>query len=122
MSIYINRKENRLKKIKRIRKKIFGSPERPRVSVFKSNRYFYAQLINDVTGHVICAASTRDKDFLAQNEKIKPLEQAKRLGTIFAQKCKEKNVEAVVFDRRGYKYHGLVKAFADAMREAGIKF
>lgn len=122
MSIYLNRKEKRSKKIVRIRRKISGTPERPRISVFKSNRFFYVQLINDIDGKVLLSASTRDKDFLNQSEKIKPLEQAKRLGSLFANRCKEKNIEVVVFDRRGYKYHGLVKAFADAMREAGIKF
>lgn len=122
MSIYLNRKEQRLKKIKRIRKKISGTAERPRVSVFKSNRYFYVQIINDTTGNVLLAASTRDKGFLSEGEKIKPVEQAKRLGAIVAQRCKEKNIEAVVFDRRGYKYHGIIKAFADAMREGGIRF
>ncbi len=122
MSIYLNRKENREKKIKRIRKRISGTAERPRLSVFKSNRYFYAQLINDMDGKVLLTASTRDKGFKSPEEKIKPVEQAKRLGTHFASKCKEKNIEAVVFDRRGYKYHGIVRAFADAMRESGIKF
>ncbi|MCX7943220.1 MAG: 50S ribosomal protein L18 [Deltaproteobacteria bacterium] len=122
MSIYLNKRENRQRKIKRIRKKIFGTSERPRLSVFKSNRYFYVQLINDLTGNTLLSASTRDKDFLNQGEKIKPVEQARKLGTIFANKCKEKNIEAIVFDRRGYKYHGIIKAFADAMREAGIKF
>ncbi len=122
MSIYLNRKENRSKKITRIRRKISGTQERPRVSVFKSNKYFYVQLINDLTGNVLIAASTRDKDFVAQTEKVKPVEQAKRLGAVVATRCKEKNIDAVVFDRRGYKYHGIVKAFADAMREAGIKF
>ncbi len=122
MSIYLNRKENRMKKIKRIRKKISGTNERPRVSVFKSNKYFYVQLINDITGNVLLSASTRDKDIREQNEKVKLTELARRLGTVFASKCKEKNIEMVVFDRRGYKYHGIIKAFADAMREAGIKF
>ncbi len=122
MSIYLNRKENRSKKIDRIRKKISGTDERPRVSVFKSNRYFYVQLINDITGNVLLSASTKDKEFASQTEKVKPVELAKRLGSAFASKCKEKNIEMVVFDRRGYKYHGIIKAFADAMREAGIKF
>ncbi|MCX7957908.1 MAG: 50S ribosomal protein L18 [Deltaproteobacteria bacterium] len=122
MSIYLNRKENRSKKIKRIRKKITGTDERPRVSVFKSNKYFYAQLINDLSGNVLLAASTRDREIAAEKGKVKPLELAKKLGLVFAAKCKEKNIESVVLDRRGYKYHGLVKAFADAMREAGIKF
>ncbi|MGC8926989.1 MAG: 50S ribosomal protein L18 [Myxococcota bacterium] len=122
MSIYLNRKENRLKKIIRIRRKIYGTQERPRISVFKSNRYFYVQLINDLEGKVLLSASTRDRDFINPSEKEKPLAQAKRLGSIFANRCKEKNIEAVVLDRRGYKYHGIIKAFADAMREAGIKF
>ena len=122
VSIYLNKKEQRMKRIMRIRRKISGTAERPRVAVFKSNKYFYAQVINDENGHVLLAGSTRDKEFLNMQEKIKPLEKAKRLGMILANRCKEKNIETIVFDRRGYKYHGLVKAFADAMREAGIKF
>jgi len=122
VSIYLNRKENRSKKIIRIRKKVSGTNERPRVSVFKSNRYFYVQIINDLTGNVLLSFSTRDKDFIAKSEKVKPIEQAKRLGLVVSEKCKEKSIETVVFDRRGYKYHGIIKAFADAMREGGIKF
>lgn len=122
MSIYLNRKENREKRLVRIRRKIFGTNERPRVSVFKSNKYFYAQLIDDLEGRVLMGISTRDSGIKNPDEKIKPIEQAKRLGSQFAQKCKERNIEAIVFDRRGYKYHGIVKAFADAMRESGIKF
>jgi len=122
VSIYLNRKENRVKKIVRIRRKVSGTGERPRVAVFKSNRYFYAQVINDDEGRVVLTASTREKDFTNQAEKVKPLEKAKRLGTVLANRCKEKNVNTIVFDRRGYKYHGMIKAFADALREAGIKF
>lgn len=122
MSIYLNRKENREKRVARIRRKISGTTVRPRLSVFKSNKYFYVQLIDDLEGRVLMAASTRDSGIKGQDEKIRPVEQAKRLGSRFALRCKERNIEAIVFDRRGYKYHGIVKAFADAMRESGIKF
>lgn len=122
MSIYLNRKEDREKRVIRIRKKISGTSVRPRLSVFRSNKYFYVQLIDDLEGRVLMAASTRDSGIKGQDEKIRPVEQAKRLGTQFALRCKERNIEMIVFDRRGYKYHGIIKAFADAMRESGIKF
>lgn len=114
-------KHNRRLTIKRrIRKKISGSNDRPRLSVFRSNKQFYAQLIDDNTGATLLAVSSLDKS-IADN-KVKKSEQAELVGKLTAEKAKEKGVETVVFDRNGYLYHGRVKAFADAAREGGLKF
>jgi len=102
-----------------IRKKISGTAERPRLSVFKSNKGVYAQLIDDVNGHTLASAGFRDKNFDFSGTKT---EQAKAIGSLLAQRAKEKNIENVVFDRSGYKYHGIIKALADAAREGGLKF
>jgi large subunit ribosomal protein L18 len=102
---------------KGIRKKISGTAERPRLSVFKSNRSIYAQLIDDLKGHTIAAASS--KDLAVANATV---DTAKTVGTKLAEKAKEAGVEAVVFDRNGYKYHGQVKALADGAREGGLNF
>jgi large subunit ribosomal protein L18 len=104
----------------RIRKKIRGTAERPRLSVFRSNKQIYAQVIDDLSGVTIVSASSKMKD--VEDAAGKGLEQAAGVGKLIAQKCKEKSVEHVVFDRGGYKYHGRVKALADAAREGGLKF
>jgi large subunit ribosomal protein L18 len=116
-----NRKEIRRKKIRmRIRKRISGTEDRPRLSVFRSNKQIYAQLVNDLTGHTMAAASSREATIAEQ--KLPKIELAKLVGTQLAEKAKTAGIDSVVFDRNGYLYHGRVKALADAAREAGLKF
>ena len=105
----------------RIRKKISGTPDTPRVAVFRSNKQIYAQVINDLKGETVLSASSIEKEIAAQTG-IKKIEQAKLVGKLLASKCKEKGIEKVVFDRGGYKYHGRVKSLADAAREGGLNF
>jgi large subunit ribosomal protein L18 len=104
----------------RIRKRLSGSGERPRMSVFRSNKQIYVQLVDDVTGVTLAAASSTEKNILSQ--KVNKTEQAKLVGKRIAEKAKEKGIENVVFDRSGYLYHGRVKSLADAARESGLKF
>lgn len=103
----------------RIRKAIKGTAERPRLSVFRSNKAIYAQVIDDVKGLTIVAASSRESGVDAKTNKV---EQAVAVGKILAEKAKAVGVSAVVFDRGGYLYHGRVKALADGAREAGLQF
>ena len=113
-------KEARRQKIKsRIRGKISGTAERPRLSVFRSNKEIYVQIINDENGTTLVAASTRDKDFNRSGNKV---EQSKSVGLTAAKKAAEKGITAVVFDRGGFLYHGRVKAVAEGAREGGLKF
>lgn len=102
----------------RIRKKVQGSTERPRLTIFRSNKGIYAQLVDDTTGNVVTAAST----LLLDNASGNKVEQAKAVGKLIAEKAKDKNIDSVVFDRSGYLYHGRVKALADSARESGLKF
>lgn len=103
----------------RIRKKVQGTPERPRLSVFRSNKEIYCQAIDDISGVTLVAASSRDKGLAKEGTKT---DQARSVGKLFAERAKEKNIEAVVFDRNGYLYHGRVKALADGAREGGLNF
>ena len=113
-------KENRRTKIKaRIRRKISGSPVKPRLSVFRSNTHIYAQLIDDLTGTTLASAGTSEKEALTTGTKT---EQSKAIGLKLAQKALEKGISSVVFDRNGYLYHGRVKALAEGAREGGLKF
>ena len=114
------KKEIRRFKLKmRIRKKVSGTSERPRLTVFRSNKEIYAQLIDDVKGVTLASASTVEKTFERKGTKI---EQAIVIGKNIAERAKSIGIEAVVFDRNGYLYHGVVKAFADGARKAGIEF
>ena len=108
--------ERRIKIKFRIRKRVNGTAERPRLSVFRSNKQIYAQVINDVEGKTLAAASS------LVLEKMPKTEQAQKVGALLAEKAKAAGVETVVFDRNGYLYHGRVQAFADAAREGGLKF
>ncbi len=103
-----------------LRKKVTGVAEKPRLSVFRSNADIYVQLIDDVTGQTIAAASSRDKDIKAQ--KVTKLEASKLVGAAIARKASELGLLAVVFDRGGFLYHGRVKAVAEGAREGGLKF
>jgi len=107
---------------KRIRKKIKGTPERPRVFIFKSNRYMYIQVIDDDNGAILESASTLEKSFREKNKNTKNLEASKALGGILAKKLKKKKIGRIVFDRGIYPYHGRIKSLAEAMRKEGLTF
>jgi len=116
------RQEARLKRRKRIRKKISGGPERPRLSVFRSSKHIYAQVIDDLNGVTLVTASTLSPE-IRQQEKVKgKIEDAKRVGKMIADKAKAQGITTVVFDRNGFMYHGRVRALAAAAREAGLEF
>jgi len=108
----------RQKRHNRIRAKVIGNPERPRLNVFRSLNHIYAQVIDDTRGHTLVAASTLDKT-VAEAPKI---EQARAVGRLVAERAKEAGINKVVFDRGGYIYHGRIKALADGAREAGLDF
>jgi len=112
----------RLRIHRRIRKKISGTPERPRLAVFRSQAHIYAQVIDDDAGRTLCAASSLDKDLRADAKRGATVASAKKVGQLIANRAKEKGIEAVVFDRGGFQYHGRIKALADAAREGGLKF
>ena len=111
----------RAKRISRIRKKITGTTERPRLRVFKSNKHIYAQIIDDSLAKTLVSMSTLDKVFTKGEEKGK-MEDAKTVGSRIAEKAKAAGIEKVVFDRGGYLYHGRVKSLSEGAREGGLKF
>ena len=111
----------RAKRVSRIRKKITGTSDRPRLRVFKSNKHIYAQIINDETGRTLITMSTVDKGFEASEEKRKS-GAAKKVGIVLAERAKAAGIEKVVFDRGGYIYHGRVKSLSDGAREGGLDF
>jgi large subunit ribosomal protein L18 len=110
--------QRRLKRRRRVRAKVRGSAERPRISVFRSNRGIFVQLIDDASGRTLAAVGWTE----AELRGLKPMEQAKRAGELLAQRAKAAGVETAVFDRGGYRYHGRVKALADGARESGLAF
>ncbi|TJY38853.1 50S ribosomal protein L18 [Cohnella pontilimi] len=112
----------RLKRHLRVRKKITGTVERPRLAVFRSSKHIYAQLIDDVAGVTLASASTVDKELSGQVGNGGNVEAARKVGELIAKRAKEKGHENVVFDRGGYLYHGRIQALADAAREAGLQF
>lgn len=112
----------RLKRKRRIRKKISGTPERPRLSVFRSARHIYGQIIDDTRGHTLAAASTLSPELKEQLAGLKKVEAAKLVGRLLAEKARLAGVERVIFDRNGFLYHGRVKALADSAREHGLIF
>ena len=103
----------------RVRKKISGSPERPRMSVYRSNRYTYVQVVDDTKGHTLCSASNATAEGKGIANRVEEME---KLGALIAEKLKKQKIARVVFDRNGYKYHGIVKAVAEGARKAGIEF
>jgi large subunit ribosomal protein L18 len=111
----------RLKRKDRIRRKLSGTTERPRLSVYKSLKHIYAQVVDDTTGRTLAFASTLSKELKGRDEGDKKAD-AKRVGALIAEKCKAANVVTVVFDRNGFPYHGRIAAVADAAREGGLKF
>jgi large subunit ribosomal protein L18 len=110
--------QQRLRRRKRVRSKISGTAERPRLSVFRSNRGVFAQLIDDRSGKTVAAVNWIEEDL----RKLSPMEQATRVGTLLAERAKEAGVTSCVFDRGGYRYHGRVKALAEGAREGGLEF
>jgi len=114
--------ELRERRRKRIRKKVFGTPERPRLCVFRSLNHIYAQIIDDTRGHTLVSASTLDKELKNLPGHKGNKEFAKKVGELIAERALKLGITKVVFDRAGYKYHGCVKALADAARERGLQF
>ena len=115
----VNKNAMRLHRHVRVRGKISGTPERPRLNVFRSNANIYAQIIDDVNGVTLVSANTLEKGFEGATGNA---EAAKKVGTVLAERAKAKGIEEVVFDRGGYVYHGRVAALAEGAREAGLKF
>ncbi|MDO7908334.1 50S ribosomal protein L18 [Paenibacillus sp. JX-17] len=112
----------RVRRHLRVRKKIEGTAARPRLNVFRSSKHIYAQLIDDVAGVTLAAASTMDKELSADIKNGGSVESARKVGELVAKRAKDKGVTAVIFDRGGYLYHGRIQALADAAREAGLEF
>jgi large subunit ribosomal protein L18 len=117
-----SREQNRVRRHIRVRRRIAGTADRPRVSVFRSLSQIYAQVIDDTTGRTLAAASSVDKELRGKIGKLKKSEQAMEVGKALAQRAQSKGIKQVVFDRGGYRYHGRVKALAEAAREAGLQF
>lgn len=115
-------KSKRFRRKRSIRKKIFGTPERPRLTVYKSNKHIYAQLIDDIAGHTLASASTVDGEVRDDLDDVEKADQAKRIGQLLATRAKDLGIEKVVFDRNGFIYHGRVAAVADGAREGGLQF
>ena len=114
-----NRKMERVRRHARVRRKISGTAERPRLCVYRSNANIYAQIIDDVAGNTLVQASTLDKEIKIKHANK---EAAKELGTLIAKRAADKKIKTVVFDRGGYIYHGVVKELAEAAREGGLEF
>lgn len=112
------RNDNRLRRKRRIRKKIYGTADRPRLTIYRSNRHIYAQLINDDTGATLVSASTIDEGEVSGDDKT---QKAKSVGALLGERAKQANISRVVFDRNGYIYHGRVAAVAEGAREAGLE-
>ena len=117
-----NKIEGREHRKTRIRKKVSGTPERPRLSVFRSAKHIYAQVVDDTKAATLVHVSTLSKDVREGATEANKIDAAKAVGTAVAKACKEKGIEKVVFDRNGFLYHGRIRALADAAREAGLSF
>lgn len=113
---------SRLKRKKRIRKNICGNQERPRLSVFRSSKHIYAQIVNDTEGKTLVSASTLDKEFKETKVEGKKAEIAKAVGNLVGKRALDKGITKVVLDRNGFLYHGRIKALSDGAREAGLNF
>jgi large subunit ribosomal protein L18 len=117
-----NKKEGRQRRHGRIRKKVFGNPERLRLSVYRSLNHIYAQIIDDAKGSTLVSASSLDKELNDQKSHKGNIKTAKLVGNLIAKRALEKGIKKIVFDRSGYLYHGSIKALAEASREAGLEF
>ena len=116
------RQAARLKRKKRIRKKISGTPQRPRLSVFRSSRHIYAQIVDDTSGHTLAAASTMDKEAKGGPNFENKIEAAKFVGKLVGERALGKGIKEVIFDRNGFLYHGRIKSLSEGAREAGLIF
>jgi large subunit ribosomal protein L18 len=121
-SITNPRELSRIKRKKRIRKKLSGGPERPRLTVFRSDKHIYAQIIDDTAGSTLAAASTLSPEYKHMDPLKGKLAAAKKVGELIARIARDKGITKVVFDRNGFIYHGRVQALADAARQAGLDF
>jgi large subunit ribosomal protein L18 len=117
-----SRNEARLRRHRRVRKNIWGTPDRPRLNVFRSSSEIYVQIIDDFQGHTLASASSIDAELRPEMEGLSNIEQAQKVGQAIAERAKEAGITQVVFDRGGYKYIGRVKAMAEAAREGGLDF
>ncbi len=122
MSIKNREQFRRTRRHRRLRNKVTGKPERPRLNIFRSARHIHAQIIDDAKGYTLVSASTLDKDIRAQAAHLTKVDEAKAVGKLIAQRALAKGIKQVVFDRGGFRYHGRVKSLADASREAGLEF
>ena len=120
MSTVKHKHESRVRRHRRVRKKIQGTAQRPRLAVYRSNRHIIAQVIDDTAGHTLVSASTTEADL--RSGPTGNMDGAAAVGKLIAERAKEKNITAVVFDRGGFRYHGRVAALADSAREAGLEF
>jgi len=120
----LTRKEKRERRHRRIRKKVFGTPQRPRLAVYRSLRHFYAQVIDDTTGRTLVSASTVEPAYeeLTGSRGGKSIEAVQKVAELLVKRALEKGIKKVVFDRGGFMYHGKIKAFADKCRELGLEF
>ena len=116
------REKSRERRHRRVRVGVVGTPERPRLNVFRSLRHIYAQVVDDSVGKTLVAVSTLDPEVRTQLEGLHKIDQAKLVGKTLAERAQKAGIKAVVFDRGGYKFHGRVKALADASREGGLDF
>ncbi|MER3397090.1 MAG: 50S ribosomal protein L18 [Chloroflexota bacterium] len=115
-------RERRLRRHLRVRKKVFGTPDRPRLAVFRSLNHIYAQIIDDVRGHTLVSASTLDPEIREKVEGLRKTDAARVVGEVLGRRALAAGITRVVFDRGGFKYHGRVKALADGARAAGLQF
>jgi len=122
LSPKLDRRSARLRRHRRVRKKVFGTPERPRLSVFKSIKHVYAQIIDDENATTLVSVSTLSPDVRSETSGSNSVEAARAVGEAIGRKAVEKDITSVVFDRAGYLYHGKVKALAEAARNAGLRF
>jgi large subunit ribosomal protein L18 len=122
MSRIQDRKQRRAKTKRRFRASVRGTAQRPRLAVFRSLRHLYAQVIDDESGVTIAAVSTLEKASMGDLESTANREAAKKVGEIIAERAKDRGVDTVIFDRGGFRYHGVIRAIADGAREAGLKF
>jgi large subunit ribosomal protein L18 len=117
-----SRSAARFRRHRRVRKYISGTPERPRLNVFRSLNGIYAQVIDDLSGHTLVSASTIDRDLRSKMKGLTKTEQAKEVGLALAERAKQQGIETIVFDRGGYRYIGRIKALAEGAREGGLQF
>ncbi|NLK65524.1 MAG: 50S ribosomal protein L18 [Tissierellia bacterium] len=118
----VDKNQKRIERHYRIRNKITGTPERPRLNIFKSSKHIYAQVIDDATGTTLVSASTQDKELREKVAELTKEEAARLVGKTLGERAKEKDINTVVFDRGGYLYHGRVKFLAEGARESGLEF